>query len=340
MSLTGGLRLLILALVATGVANAQFAPFQPLPHMPPVPEDNLQSPGKIELGKKLFFDPRLSGSGSTTCQTCHNLATGATHRKGVVPGDLGGTSTRDVPTLWNVGFNTVYFWDGRAISLEAAIAAHLLAKEAMAAPSNEALVSRFDAIDAYRAEFRRVFGTESISVDLISKSIAAFLRTLVTQDSTFDQYLRGDEAAISVQAKRGFEWFTDSGCASCHFWVNLAGPVPGLAFQMGEGFYELFPNYPDTPADSKYKFSDDLGRYHVSGIDADKRLFRVPTLRNIALTAPYFHNGAVSDLKEAVRVMAETQLQKTFTDAQLEDVVAFLNTLTGEFPVIAVPYVH
>lgn len=328
--------ILLLALSVAPVA-AQFSPFRPLPAQPPIPDDNVQSPAKIALGKTLYFDPRLSGSGRTTCQQCHNLAYGAADGMAYSTGDDGTLTKRSAPTLWNVGFYTIWFWDGRAATLEDAVERHLMETNAMNGGSAEELSRRISAISGYGEQFRAAFGSDAVNSQRIAQALSSFLRTLVTQDSAFDRFLRGDKTALTETQQRGFEVFVDSGCASCHFWVSLAGPVPGLAFQIGEGFYELFPNYPDAPSDRKYKFSADLGRFHVTGDEADKRLFRVPTLRNVAHTAPYFHNGAVTTLKEAVRVMAEAQLRVDFSDAQLDDVVAFLNSLSGQYPPISVP---
>lgn len=340
MATVGSARILLLTFLVVfcvGPVGAQFTPFRALPAQPPIPDENLQSPAKIALGKTLFFDPRLSGSGRTACQQCHNLAYGAADGLALSTGDDGARTARSVPTLWNVGFYTIWFWDGRATTLENAVESHLFETNVMNAGSAASVSRQIAGIGGYGDQFRRAFGDETISAPRMAQALASFLRSLVTQDSVFDQYLRGDKSALSESQQRGFQTFVDSGCASCHFWVSLAGPVPGLAFQTGEGFYELFPNYPDAPSDRTYKFSADLGRFQVTADEADRRLFRVPTLRNVAHTAPYFHNGAVATLEEAVRVMGEAQLRVNFSEAQLEDVVAFLNSLSGQFPQIAVP---
>ena len=329
---------IVLGLWAALVGADEFRPFQPLPAQPPIPVSNPQSAAKIALGAQLFFDARLSPSGSVSCLSCHNVLAGGedSRARSVTVG--GGATSRHAPTLWNVGYYTAYFHDGRATSLEHAVEEQLLSGEAMAMASPEALIERVGAVAGYREQFAQVFGDQNaVSLANIAKALAAYLRTLVTQDSAFDQYLRGHRGALSAQAQRGFELYVDSGCASCHFWVNLAGPVPGLAFPMGEGFYELFPNYKGSQFEAQYGLAKDVGRFTITGDDTDKHMWRVTGLRNVAVTAPYFHNGSVATLAEAVRVMAKTQLNKDFTDEQIADVEAFLHTLTGRFPDPQVP---
>jgi cytochrome c peroxidase len=175
-----------------------------------------------------------------------------------------------------------------------------------------------------------------VSYDHIVKALAAYIRTLKTQDSPFDQHLRG-HSTLSAQAERGFNRFVESGCASCHFYVNMAGPIPGLVFEVGEGFYELFPNHLGSKYDAKYGLADDIGRYQVTGDDTDKHMWRVASLRNVALTGPYFHNGSVQTLDEAIRVMGKVQLKKDLADDIVADIAAFLNTLSGEFPQQTMP---
>lgn len=312
---------------------AAFEPFMPLPKVPPVPEDNLMSPAKIELGKQLFFDTRLSYSGSMSCNSCHNVMAGGEDGRSLSVGALGKTGKRSVPTLWNVAYQTVYYWDGRAPSLEAAIKSHIVSPTEMGMPGEASVIARVSQIPAYRDQFDHNFHKSgSLTYDNLAKAIAAYIRTLVTPQSPFDRYLEGDKNAISAAAKEGHHQFIEVGCASCHFWVNFSGPVPGLAFQMGEGFYELFPNFQGSKYDKMYKLKDDLGRYLVTKEDIHRLMWRVPTLRNVVLTAPYFHNGSVGTLEEAVRVMAKVELNKELTDQQVSDIISFLNTLVGEFP--------
>lgn len=329
---------LLLGLWIACASAEEFRPFQPLPAQPPVPDSNPQSAAKVALGAQLFFDSRLSPDGSVSCLSCHNVLAGGDDSRARSVGVKGRQTGRNTPTLWNVGFNTAYFRDGRASSLEQAVEDQLLSVEAMAMERPGAVIERLSAIAGYRRQFAQVFGDQdSMKFANVAQALAAYLRTLVTQDSAFDQYLRGHQDALGADARRGFQLYVDSGCASCHFWVNMAGPVPGLAFQMGEGFYELFPNYKGSEYDAKYRLTEDIGRFPVSRIESDQHMWRVTGLRNVAVTAPYFHNGSVPTLHEAVRVMAKTQLNKEFTDQQVADVVAFLGSLTGQFPQPRVP---
>ncbi len=338
MSLPGKLNRFhaILLLMWLPFAANAFDILQPLPAQPPIPADNPQSQAKVELGKQLYFDPRLSANGDRACNACHNLMAGGDDDG--VASHMGKPLKRSAPGLWNIGFQTVLFWDGRATSLESQLNEHLLDPQIMAIPDKDALVRRLDAIDGYREAFAKAFpGKHSLSFENITRAVASFERTLLTPNSAFDRYIRGDKNAISASAKRGLKLFDDIGCLSCHFGVNFAGPAPGPAIGMGEGFYELFPNHLGTAYDKKYDLASDLGVYDVTKNDGHKHMWRVPMLRNIALTAPYFHNGSVDSLDEAVRIMAKTQLKTDLTDMQTRDIVEFLDTLTGDFPAQALP---
>ena len=329
------------AVAATAVACASsavfaFDYFQPLPKEVPVPASNPLTEQKAELGKQLFFDTRLSVNGSISCNSCHDVVNGGADARPLSPGATGKLGRRNAPTVWNVGFQTVLFWDGRARSLEEQLGAHLLDETTMALPNARAVAERLAAIPGYRDQFARAFG-EPASVDTVANALASYIRTLRTPDSAFDRYIRGDQQALSPEARHGMERFRDVGCLSCHFGVNFAGPAPGPALKMGDGFYELFPNYVGSHYDAAYELDKDLGRYHYSGDAGEKRMWRVPALRNIARTAPYFHNGSVSTLSEAVRVMARVELNTTLDNADVADIVAFLESLTGRFPLQTLP---
>lgn len=240
---------------------------------------------------------------------------------------------RSAPTVWNAAYMSVQFWDGRAASLEDQAKGPLTNPVEMAMENHQAVVDRLKKIEGYRSQFKVVFKTDDFTIDHVAKAIAAYERTLVTPRSAFDKFIGGQKNAMSDAAKRGYQLVQTVGCVTCHNGPNFAGP----ALPVGQGFYMKFPTIPGTDYDKKYKFSDDKGRYEVTKNDADKNMWRVPTWRNVALTAPYFHNGSVDTLDEAVKVMAKTQLNRDLNDQETKDIVAFLNALTGEFPKQTMP---
>ncbi|MCC6206864.1 MAG: c-type cytochrome [Gammaproteobacteria bacterium] len=311
-----------------------FEPFSPLPESPPVPTDNPQTPEKIALGRQLFFDPRLSVDGAVSCNSCHDLRRGGADGLSLSTGARGRVTTRNTPTLWNAAYQTAYFWDGRAASLEDAIARHIVDPAIMGQPDPDAAIVPLRKLALYRKQFSTAFdGWRPVKYRNAVHALAAYVRTLATPRGPFDRYLEGDVSALSEAALRGHRLFVEKGCAACHFWVNFAGPVPGLVIPMGEGFYELFPNLRGSRYDDEYRLlGADMGRFHIDGREDHKYLWRVPTLRNVTLTAPYFHNGSVATLEEAVRVMARTQFDLEVTGDEVSDIVTFLRALTGEFP--------
>ena len=326
-----------LSLVYATGASA-FDILQPLPGKVPVPEDNPQSDVKIALGKQLYFDRRLSVNGTLSCNSCHNVMAGGQDDHPVSVGALGKSGRRNAPTVWNVAFQTVLYWDGRARSLEEQLHSHFLDDTVMAMPDAHAIRHRLNRIPGYRQEFAQAFaGTNPVNIDNATKAIASYIRTLITPGSAFDHYIRGNKSALSDSAQRGLEHFREIGCMSCHFGVNFAGPAPGPYLKMGDGFYELFPNFVGSKYDDQYNLTADIGRYEFSHDPGEKRMFRLPTLRNIEMTAPYFHNGSVPTLSEAVRVMARTELKTTLSNEETRDIVAFLESLTGNFPAQTMP---
>ncbi|MDX1811818.1 MAG: cytochrome-c peroxidase, partial [Gammaproteobacteria bacterium] len=287
----------LLTTLLISVSSAALA-MEPLPANPPVPADNPITAGKVELGKQLFFDPRLSLDGTISCNSCHNVMAGGTDNRSVSVGVGGAKGGRSAPTVWNSAFLSSQFWDGRANTLEDQAKGPILAGVEMAMPSAEAAVKRIKAIPGYVQSFKAVFGGDNpVTYDNIAKAIATYERTLITPNSPFDRYMRGDKSAMSTAAVRGMNTVEELGCTSCHNGPNFSGPQ----MPAGSGFFQKFPTYP-SKYDKKYKFSADLGRYNVTKDASDKHIFRVPTWRNVALTAPYFHNGSVQTLEEAVRV--------------------------------------
>ncbi|MDH4121619.1 MAG: c-type cytochrome [Deltaproteobacteria bacterium] len=307
---------------------------EPLPATPPVPKDNPQTKEKVNLGRQLFFDPRLSVTQTVSCNSCHNVMASGTDNRPTSFGVFGKKGGRSAPNVWNAAFLSVQFWDGRAASLEDQAKGPILNPVEMGMPNEAAVVALIDGIPGYREQFQRVFGGKNpVTYDNIAKAIAAYERTLVTPNSPFDQYKKGKKNAMSAQAIRGMKAVEELGCTTCHSGPNFAGP----AMKTGEGFYQAFPMFPGSEYEKKYHLTDDKGRYEVTKNKNDMNHWRVPTWRNVALTAPYFHNGSVATLEEAVRVMGKTQLDKNLDDKTVADIVAFLNSLTGQFPAQTMP---
>lgn len=315
-------------------ANASFA-FEALPKKPPIPKDNPITKEKIELGKQLFFDPRLSKDGTVSCNSCHNVMASGTDNRPVSVGVDAQKGGRSAPTVWNAAFLTAQFWDGRAATLEDQAKGPILNPIEMGMPNPDEVVKRIKEIPGYVSQFKKVFGgKDPVNYDNIAKAIATFERTLITPNSDFDRYIKGDKKALSASAKRGMKLVESVGCTSCHTGPNFSGPAN---LKIGQGFFQKFPTYSDSKYEKKYNLMADTGLASVTKKDSDKHMWRVPTWRNVAMTAPYFHNGSVATLEEAVRVMAKTQLDKTLKDKEVKDIVSFLNSLTGEFPKISMP---
>ncbi|MDD3518776.1 MAG: cytochrome c peroxidase [Chromatiales bacterium] len=308
---------LALAGPATADEYAGYKPmFQPLPAIAPIPGDNSLTEAKAELGKMLFFEPRISASGVISCATCHNPALGYTDRIPRATGHMGQVGERNTPTVLNSGFFGAQFWDGRAPTLEAQALGPVEAGIEMAMPIDKA-VARLKEFEIYHQMFAAAFDEKDpIKPANMAKALAAFQRTLVTPNSPFDRYLAGDDHAMSAQQKRGMKAFADRGCVGCH-----RGPA-----LTDSNFYPI-----------KVPGSTDLGRYLVTKKDADKHAFKTPTLRNVALTYPYFNNGNVDNLKDAIKVMGKEMLGLDLPAKEVADIEAFLHALTGEVPQFAVP---
>lgn len=308
---------------------------KPLPSKAPVPADNPMTTEKIELGKMLFFDPRLSMDGTISCNSCHNVMFHGGDGRPVGAGIHGQRGGRGSPTVWNSAFMTVQFWDGRAPSLEEQAKGPVTNSVEMGMTSHDLVIERIRQIPGYISAFKKAFPKDKnpITTNNLVKAIATYERTLITPNAPFDKYLKGNKKALSAQQVRGWKLVQEIGCTSCHVGENFAGE----GFKMGEGNYQPFPQIPGSKYDKMYDITSDLGRYEVTKKAEDKNHWRVPTWRNVALTAPYFHNGKVKTLDEAVRVMGKTQLDMDLTDAQVADIVAFLNSLTGEFPKQTMP---
>jgi cytochrome c peroxidase len=329
-------RILLAALLMPLAAPATQAqsPWQPLPDKAPASADNPTTAAKVELGKMLYFDPRLSSTGTVSCFSCHNVMEGGDDHMTTSAGVHGLKGGRNAPTVWNAAFHSVQFWDGRAPSLEEQAKGPPVNPIEMGMRDLDAVIDRIRHIPGYRPYFEQAFGSgDVVTMDNAARAIAAYERTLITPGSAYDRYARGDKTALTAQQLRGMETFAEVGCTSCHQGPAFNGPP----LPAGTGFFMKFPTYPESPYVAKYKLAEDPGRFSATKDEADRGMWRVPTLLNLTYTAPYMHTGTVKTLPEAVRVMASTQLNRTLDDAQVSDVVAFLESLTGKFPQQTMP---
>jgi len=275
---------------------------------------------EVELGKKLFFEPRLSKSAFISCNSCHNLATGGADNLKSSIGHGWQLGPINSPTVYNSSYNLAQFWDGRAKDLFEQ-AGGPIANPGEMAFTHKLAVKTLNSIPEYQKEFKTVYGVKTIKIKNVQKAIAAFEETLVTPNSRFDKWLNGNDKALTANELTGYENFKKFGCIGCH-----NGPaVGGTSYQK---FGLVHPYTKDTKT---------MGRFAVTKNPADKYLFKVPTLRNIELTAPYFHDGDTWDLDEAVRLMAWHQLGLKPNEKEVKSIVAFLKTLTGELPKITYP---
>jgi cytochrome c peroxidase len=298
--------------------------FKPLPSTIPAIKDNEITKPKIELGKALFFDPRLSASGVFSCNSCHNLATGGDDNLETSIGHGWQKGPRNSPTALNAVLNEAQFWDGRAEDLKAQAKGPVQAGVEMA-NTPEQVVATLKSMPQYVEWFQAAFPGEAdaVSFDNMAKAIEAFEATLMTP-APFDKYLNGDDAALTDEQKKGLTLFVDKGCAACHGGVNIGG----------QGYYPFGliekPGAEILPANDK-------GRFAVTATADDQYVFRAAPLRNIALTAPYFHSGKVWDLKQAVAIMGVAQLGAELNEDEVSAITAFLGSLTGELPEITYP---
>jgi len=290
---------------------------EPITPIQPPKQVNL---GLVELGKKLYFDPRLSKSGFISCNSCHNLSMGGTDNLPSSIGDKWHQGPIKAPTVLNSSLNVAQFWDGRAADLQAQ-AGGPIANPGEMGSNHRLAVDVLSSIPAYAREFKMVFGSDKITITEVTAAIAEFEKTLMTPNSRFDQWLLGRHDALTAQELGGYKLFKESGCVGCH-----NGEAVG-----GNSFQKMGVVAP-------YKGDDKMaGRAGVTGKDADRFNFKVPTLRNVELGYPYFHDGAVNTLPEAVDIMGRIQLGKKFTKDENAQIVAFLKTLTGDQPSFMLP---
>lgn len=310
------------------------ADWQALPTAAPAPADNPTTAARIELGRMLYMDPRFSSTGTVSCNSCHNVMLGGEDNRPVSMGVHGKTGGRSAPTVWNSAFNSSQFWDGRAASLEEQAKGPVVNPIEMGMSAVEEAMNRVRDIPGYRPYFEQAFpGKEPMTVDNAAKAVAAYERSLITPGSAYDRYVAGDKQVLTGQQVRGMNAFDSIGCTSCHSGAAFSGP----SMPAGSGFFMKFPTFADNEYVAKYQLTADGGRFEVTRNEQDRGMWKVPTLRNISLTAPYFHNGSVKTLAEAVRVMAKTQLNHDLSDAEAADIVAFLSALDGPFPQQTMP---
>jgi cytochrome c peroxidase len=294
----------------------------------PSPADNPQTEAKVELGRRLFFDPRLSLDRSTSCASCHSPEKAFTDGLARSKGFQGVSLPRNSPTVLNAAYNSAQFWDGRAATLDEQCKGPLMSAAEMSMIDEQHLVQRLNHIPAYAQDFKTVFNAGP-SLDRVAKAIAAFERTLVTPDSRFDRYAHGDKSALNATEKRGLAlFFSKAACSECH-----------------KG-----PNFTDNQYHDLGIAGGDAGRYYVTRKEEDRNAFKTPTLRNVELTAPYMHDGTTATLQEVIDLYDRGGGERThkskllyplnLTVQEKADLLAFLKTLTGTIPRVDVPEMY
>ena len=310
---------------SAAVAPSTFARVAP----PPIPADNALTPERVSLGKMLFFDPRLSGSGWISCATCHNPALGWSDALPTARGENMKKLNRHTPTILNSAYNKLQMWDGRFASLEEQALGPIGSADEMNMDMR-ILLERLKAIEGYRAPFERAYPGEGITDKTIAKAIASYERTIVSGEAPFDRWLKGDAKAISAQAKRGFELFRGkANCAACHQGPNFTD----------DGFH----NIGVKPLEGV----DDPGRFAKVPVKLMKGAHKTPSLRDVASTAPYMHNGAYATLRQVVEMYSRggddtsnlsPEMKKLdLSDREIDDIVAFLRTLSGKPVQVTLP---
>ncbi|NHZ34924.1 cytochrome-c peroxidase [Massilia rubra] len=300
-----------LACCVAGVAAAQALVNEPIR---PLPVKAVGDPARIALGERLFQDPRFSRESTYSCASCHQLRRGGADGKAISPGANGKPARFNTPTVYNSSFNFRQTWTGRYSGVEQLLD-HVIGKPAVFADNWDVVAARLTRDEALAAQFKDVYG-DALRPAYVRDALDQYLRSLVTP-SRFDRYLRGEAGAITAEEERGYLRFKSFGCAACHQGINLGGNL----FQKLGAMREM-PGQETSGAD--------LGRYHETGRNIDRHVFRVPGLRNVALTAPYFHDGSVATLDQAVELMFKYQLGRTASQQDKELIVRFLHTLSGE----------
>ena len=300
--------------------------FKPLPHDAGTAEYPV-TPERVALGKLLFFEPRISSDGVTSCAKCHQPTLYGTDALPTSVGNHGKMIPRNAPTVFNTALQFVQHYGGNRKDVEEQAVKALISPLAYGNADYPAAESRLRAITAYRPMFEQAFPGEAepVTVENWGKAIGAYERVLLTP-AAFDRYLKGDTAALTSQAKQGLDKFISFGCAGCHNGVTVGG-------QMYQKFGLTQDYWLATGSKEVELFKGrDKGRFQDTKNEADAFIFKVQQLRNVAVTPPYFHDGSVADLRDAVRIMAKLQLGRDVGDGDIADIVAFLESLTGEVP--------
>ena len=282
----------------------------------PVPEARGLDANRVALGRRLFADPRLSANGRVSCSSCHDPAFGGSDQRRTASGAIGRPAQLNTPTIYNAALNFRQFWDGRAESLEAQVDL-VMQRDGEFGSRWPDVVARLRADPLYVEAFHRAYPDGLVAAN-VREAIVTYERSLVTPGSRFDRWLRGDTAAITAHEREGYAAFKRSGCIACHQGVNVGGNMYQKFGVMADYLQRHGP--PKPP---------DLGRYRVTGVEADRYVFKVPGLRNVELTAPYLHDGSAATLEEAVDVMFRYQLGRPAHPRDRDAIVAFLRTLTG-----------
>ena len=284
----------------------------------PIPQEIKLNPQKVALGKKLFGDRNLSGDGKVSCASCHNLQKGGVDRKRLSEGVNGQLTAVNTPTVFNSVFNFRLNWNGEYKDIYDHLEEPLIGSRVMGS-SWPQILGAIKNSPKYVRQFSLIY-EDGITKDNIKDALATFEKSLITPNSPFDRFLLGDSNAITAEEKQGYQIFKDYGCISCHQGVNVGGNL-----------FQKFGVIGDYFRDRGNITKADLGRFNVTGNESDRYVFRVPTLRNVEVTSPYFHDGNASTLEEAVGIMAKYQLGRSLSEEQVNLIVRFLNTLTGEY---------
>lgn len=310
------LHCLLLASMLGLCVSAGAAPLEePLKPLPPVPQ---QDPLRVDLGHRLFNEPRLSVNNTLSCASCHHLQNGGADSRAFSIGFNGQPVPINTPSVFNASLNFRQFWNGRADTLESQV--HEVVKSPSEMGSNwQHVVEVLSADPKYRLAFADAY-PDGVTLNTVQDALTSYERTLLSSNSRFDQYLLGDTDILTTEEKYGYQRFKDYGCIACHQGVNIGGNMFQKLGVMGDYFKDR-----GNPVES------DLGRYLVTKDDEDRNVFKVPSLRNVAVTAPYFHDASASTLEEAVDVMFKYQLGRIPSAEDKTLIIQFLKTLTGEW---------